>query len=146
MRVEANSVPKTQNITEPHSQERILLLSKAKTHGEKFTATGGGHLTSDDFFKAMEVPVREKEVKELEEDKVRRMLCEENERAALRLLCGNSRSLGPTPEARGRNFFTGDDLDVLMKWYQVPPKEVDNKAKKWTRGRMILSHHSPLPV
>ena len=143
MRVEANSVPKTPNITEPHSQERILLLSKAKTHGEKFTATGGAHLTSDDFFKAMEVPVREKEVKAMEDDKVRRMLLEANEKTAIRLLVGNSKVLGPTPESRGRDFFTGDDLDLFMKWHQVPPKEVDNKAKKWARWRMILLNRSP---
>jgi len=49
-------------VTVPHSKERILLLAKAKTHGEKFAVTNGDHLTSDDFFKSVEVNSRKKEI------------------------------------------------------------------------------------
>ncbi|KAL7549204.1 hypothetical protein ACHAWF_012476 [Thalassiosira exigua] len=41
-------VSKPKHVTEPHLKERIVLHAKAKSHSAKFTATGGGHLTSDD--------------------------------------------------------------------------------------------------
>ena len=59
--VAVKRVPKKQPVTIPHTKERYLALAKAKTHGHKFTATGGSHMTSDDFFKAMMVPERERE-------------------------------------------------------------------------------------
>ena len=39
-------------LTQPNTKDRVLLLAKAKRRGAKFTATGGDHLTSDDFFKS----------------------------------------------------------------------------------------------
>ena len=143
LQAQIKRVPKARPITAPHSLERIILLSKAKSHGEKFTATGGSHLTSDDFFKSMEVPVREKEVKELEQDKVRQMNCATNEQLAMQLLCGNTKVLGTTPTYLSRDTFTADNLDLLLKWYQVPQKEIDTKAKKWAKWKSILEHHSP---
>ena len=52
-------------------KERILLLANAKTHGERFVATGGEHLTSDDFFKSLEVNKRKKEIAVLDIEKRR---------------------------------------------------------------------------
>ena len=52
-------------ITKAHSLERMELLAEASTHGAKFFATGGGHATSDDFFKSFEIPVWESEIKAL---------------------------------------------------------------------------------
>ena len=46
-------------ITERNSQARIELLEKAITHGAKFIATGGFHITSDDMFKSLEIYIRE---------------------------------------------------------------------------------------
>ena len=56
-------------VTVCHSWERFELLAKVSTHGEKFCATHGEHLTSDDMFKACEVPVREAEMKLVVQDK-----------------------------------------------------------------------------
>ena len=42
-------------ITEAHSLERLELLANSSTHGAKFFATGGGHATSDDFFKSVKI-------------------------------------------------------------------------------------------
>ena len=55
-------------ITVKNSQARVEALAKAKTHGAKFTATGGGHVTSDDMFKSMEMGVRENDIKATEEN------------------------------------------------------------------------------
>jgi hypothetical protein len=57
------AVPEAQHvlnrITEKHSKERILLLTKANTHGKKHYATGGSHVCSDDFLKAEAVCCRD---------------------------------------------------------------------------------------
>ena len=59
-------------LTQPNTKDRVLLLAKAKRHGAKFTATGGDHLTSDDFFKSVVVPTREAEIKGMEAEKTKR--------------------------------------------------------------------------
>ena len=61
-------------------------MAKASTHGAKFTATGGFHITSDDMFKSLYISIREKEIEEIEKDKRNRMEKEKFEtdgRAAL---------------------------------------------------------------
>ena len=40
-------VPERAPITVKHSQARVEELEKSKTYGDKFTATGGGHVTSN---------------------------------------------------------------------------------------------------
>ena len=37
-------------ITVPNKKERIELPSKASSHGQKYFATGGTHVTADDLF------------------------------------------------------------------------------------------------
>lgn len=58
-------------LTQPNTKDRVLLLAEAKRHGAKFTATGGDHLTSDDFFKSAVVPIREAEIKVMETEKTK---------------------------------------------------------------------------
>ncbi len=43
-------------VTVPNSKERVEALAKASTHGAIFAVTGGEHFTSDDMFKAAEMP------------------------------------------------------------------------------------------
>ena len=83
-----NKAAEKKNVTLPHTLERQELLSNAKGHGAVFPATGGGHLTSDDFFKSMEVPKRRQEVKAMEEDKKLRLKmqnCKEEAKTILAL-------------------------------------------------------------
>ncbi len=105
-------------MTVPHSQEQIILLAQAKTHGQKFVATGGGHLTSDDFFKAMEVGVWKKEIALMEKDKEERIFAAKIQKEAHTILC----------LAKGPTTYLSSELLVLLKWYQVPPKEVPDKT------------------
>ena len=37
--------------------DRLELLEISSTHRTKFFAAGGGHATSDDFFKSVKIPV-----------------------------------------------------------------------------------------
>ena len=53
MKITLKSIERTTVLTVPHPQERIQLLSQAKTHGNIFAATGGVHLTANDIFKGI---------------------------------------------------------------------------------------------
>ena len=86
--VKIEKVPKEPPITQKNSQERILALAKVKTHGAKFIATRGGHVTSNDMFKSMEMDVRENEIKDMEKDKEARKKLEKFEkRVSEALIC-----------------------------------------------------------
>ena len=53
-------------ITVPHTKERVEILEKASSHGQKFFATEGTHVTLDDFFCDAEVPVWDTNIKVVE--------------------------------------------------------------------------------
>ena len=50
-------------ITVPHTKERIELLAKASSHGQKFFATGSTHVTADDLFCAAKVTIWDAKIK-----------------------------------------------------------------------------------
>jgi hypothetical protein len=58
MKVTLKPIERTNVITAPHTQERIELLSNAKTHGNIFAATGGVHLTANDIFQGIALKQR----------------------------------------------------------------------------------------
>ena len=143
--VTVNQVRKKKNVTVPHSKERYLLLAKAKSHGEKFTATGGSHLTSDDFFKSLEVPVREKEIAEKEKDKEHRLLMARLEQESRSILC-LAKAPGNTPAERGAHILTSVELEVLLKRYCIPAKDVTNKALRLAKWKAILQSMEEPPA
>ena len=49
-----------------HMKERIELLAKASSHGQKCFATGVTHITADDFFCAAEVHIWDANIKVVE--------------------------------------------------------------------------------
>ena len=57
-------------ITKSHLLERLELLENASTYGAKLFATGGGHATSDNLFRSVEIHVWEAGIKALEDKKV----------------------------------------------------------------------------
>ena len=61
-------------VTVPHTQEQIDLLSEAKTHGQIFAATGGDHLTSNDIFKGLTLKNRKSLRVKLSKEKTLRQL------------------------------------------------------------------------
>ena len=62
-------VPDTKPITINHSQAQVKALAKAKTRGAKFIATGGGYVTLNDVFKAMNMSTRGNDIKDMEDEK-----------------------------------------------------------------------------
>ncbi len=56
-------------VTGSNSSDCKEALVKATTHGEILTITGDVHFTSDDMFKAAELPARKAKIQELEKSK-----------------------------------------------------------------------------
>ncbi|KAL7548008.1 hypothetical protein ACHAWF_016321 [Thalassiosira exigua] len=103
-------VSKPKHVMVPHSKECIVLLAKAKTHSAKFTATGGGHLTSDDYFKSMEVKTLEAEIKLMAKDKEVHQLKTKAERDAWAVIM----------QTKSCNEYKEKDLVPLLTRYDVP--------------------------
>ena len=114
--VTVNQVRKKKNVTVPYSKECYILLAKTNTHSEKFTAAGGSHLTSDDFIKSLEVPVRKSEITEKKKDKEHRLLMARLDRDSHSIL-HLVKAPGNTPEDRGTHILTLKELEVLLKCY-----------------------------
>ena len=102
-----------------------MALVKAKTHGAKFTATQGGHVTTNDMFKSTEMDVREKEIKAMEKDKEVRSKLENFEgratEALMRVGCDYVK-------------LKGTELVDILRWHQIPSNEIGGVAanyKKW---------------
>jgi len=130
MRREILAIPTTEQITEEHSAERLQLLTKSNTHGKLFTATGGGHLTSDDIFIASEMGTREKEKKRLTSEKTRRlrkMAAEEKGKLVL-----------STKGVEG-NGWSVQDVDAVLAWYDLPQRNKlttkEAKMRAWAKIR-----------
>ena len=124
-----NPLIKRKAITVPHSKERLLAMDAAKTHGEKFHATGGGHLTSDCFFKSLEVPEWKRQIAALKDDKEVRTGKAELQLKAEALLVETG---GGTGNLRV------PQLDLLLKWHAVPLKDIGNKPQKMQKWKEIL--------
>ena len=128
-------------ITQPHTQERIELLAAAHTHGAKFTATGGSHLTTDDFFKSIEIPKRKKEIREMETDKENRILkakIEEEAREVLALAI-------PLESPR---VWHVPMLNKILLWHGNAAKDLSKMGKeaKFALVRGIIENNTAPPA
>ena len=127
MKLTAKPAPSTKVITNPHTQERIELLSEAKKHGQIFAATGGDHLTSNDMFKAIELKRRKILRDRLEKEKTLRQRQERTESNAWAIL--EKTANDPTK-------LTASDLTILLTWHQQPKvasMKKDAKLNAWLR-------------
>ena len=128
-------------VTAPHSKERIELLSSAATHGSKFLATGGGHVTSDDFFKSLEVKDWKAKIKVLENEKIARLarlaVARKGQEALNAYTRGNIDIL-----SRGMK---KEWVDALLDWYEVPNSEGCHYiADRRKNGKTYVQTHHPL--
>ncbi|KAL7490610.1 hypothetical protein ACHAWT_000174 [Skeletonema menzelii] len=112
-------------VTEEHSQERIDLLAKAKTHGHIFHATGGAACSGDDALLALEKKVRESTLKALTKKKREAQKFSDVEMQAKSILVR-------TGGLRGK------DLTVLLKWYGVRGADAMNVEKSKDEWNKIL--------
>ena len=55
--------------TVPGTREKIELLAAANSNGDILHATGGGHITSDDIFRAEQITLNIVKIKESEDKK-----------------------------------------------------------------------------
>jgi hypothetical protein len=109
MKITLKPVECSKVLTVPHSQERIELLSQAKSHGNIFAATGGVHLTSNDIFKGIVLKQRKVEREKLAKEKTVHMRQEKVET--------NAKNIQAAKEGDVTKL-TGADLTVLLTWYQ----------------------------
>ncbi len=86
MKVTLMPIERTNIITAPHTQERIELLSQAKSHGNIFAATGGVHLTANDIFKSIALKQCKLTHEKLAREKTLRERQERNQVAAEEIL------------------------------------------------------------
>jgi hypothetical protein len=97
-------------VTRPMSKERILALCQAKGAGELFRRTGGDHLCTDEMMIAIQMGLREPEIKKKEAEKTKRI--------ELFGLDAMARTLIEDKEVRtkGINHLLVPDLKLLVAW------------------------------
>ena len=109
---------------------------------QKFYATGGSHVCSDDFFKAEALRCRGDTVKAREEIKKKRLqwMASEEEKALAVL------------DAKALFFENNDyktvsvaDFNVLLAWYDVPKENKMKKAQMVAWWKEIRINHVPPP-
>lgn len=127
-------VKKQQSITVPHSKESIPALAANASHGHRFTCTGGSHLTSDDMFKAMVVPERQRQIKAPESVKEIRVKLLRVEAAGQAVAADNI----PIDELKV------GQLEALLDWYKVDRKAMKKKDEKKAKWAEIRSQPPPL--
>jgi hypothetical protein len=103
-------------ISKPNSMERQLAMKKATSAGATFQATGGGHLNSNDFFKAAELKARESKLKALEEVKKDRDKYCKDQWAAIRLIRAKGELTLDTEK-----LFTMPEIKTMLKWKKIRP-------------------------
>ena len=124
-------------ITEAHYLERLELLENSSTHGAKFFATCGGHATSDDFFKSVEIYVWEAVIKALEDKKVGSSLLKKIEEEGQATL-----ALGKPTSA-----FLNTELGALLLWYTKEAKSAQVlKAENMIVWNSIVSEGTQPPL
>ncbi len=123
----------TAPITCPNTQQRIEILARARTCGALFHATGGGHITHDDFFKSMEISVREKEIKPMEKEKAHRISMQQYAEEAFAMLQKN----------KSFNDLIVKELDILLLWYKMPKIEWGDKKKKLEKWNEVKDRKPP---
>jgi hypothetical protein len=101
-------------VSKPNTLDRQQAMKKATSAGQTFHATGGGHLNSDDFFKAAELKARENKIKAMEEVKSERDKYCKNQWAAIRLIKLKGELTLDTEKA-----FTLPEVKIMNKWKMI---------------------------
>ena len=113
------------SITAPHSKERIDALRKASMHGAKFLATGGSHLTMDDFFIAQQKNEREKEIEAWQKTKKKRLAAMKVDLAAKEVLQKRGDAIN---ELEFDKLAIGE-LDTLLRWHGALSSKMTKEGK-----------------
>jgi hypothetical protein len=103
-------------VSKPNTLKRQEAMKKATTAGVTFQATRGGHLNSDDYFKAAELKAHDAQVKAMEELKRDRQKYCQDQWAALWLIQAKGELMYDT-----KSKFTLPKIKVMLKWKKVKP-------------------------
>ena len=133
LKAELKTIDEPTVLTRPHTKERVELLAKATTHGTKWMATGGSHLMTEDFFKSVELPKRENEIKAMEMDKLERIKGDQLRRNAEVILVARRDAL----VNKQYNVLNAAELETLLKWHNVPKAHKEKKAGMIARWATI---------
>jgi hypothetical protein len=133
LKAELKATDEPRVLTRPHTKERVELLAKATTHGTKWMVTGGSHLMTEDFFKSVEVPRRENEIKAMETNKSERIKGEQLRQDAEAILVARSDAL----TNKQYNVMNTTELETLLKWHNVPKATKEKKALMVARWATI---------
>ena len=112
-------------LTAPHSKERIDALRKASTHGAKFLATGGSHLTTDDFFLAQQKNEREKEIEARQKTKKKRLAAMKVDLAAKEVI----QKRGDAINQHEFGKLAIGELDILLRWHGALASKMTKEGK-----------------
>jgi hypothetical protein len=137
MKLTLKPAASTRVVTVAHSQDRVELLSQAKTHGNIYAATGGDHLTSNDIFKGIALKQRKVMRENLAKEKKVRERMERTEFNALDII---ARRGGDTTK------LTSGELTILLTWHKVPKVIGMNKEQKLSKWGRILTSGKPPPL
>ena len=95
---------------------------------------GGRHVTSNEVFKVMEMSTREKDIKDMEDDKEAcKKLMEVKERSIKVLVCVGSQYKG----------LKAADLFNILCWHQSPPNEIGGKKANYEKKEEIFGIEPP---
>jgi hypothetical protein len=124
----------TETLTVANTFERQEKLAKASTHGARFLATHGDHVTADDAFKASEIVLRRNEIARLEGDKATRIgLAEAHDKGVEVMNLGK-----PVNELKVT------DLDKVLDMHQVDKKARGKRDQKRVAVAELWSKAPPL--
>ena len=99
-------------------------------------ATEGAHVTSDDFLKSMEIPVVERKIKEMENDKKMCLAMQKNEEDSHAIL----------NQQKQIDNLTALELEKLFSWDLVPKKKMGSKHQKITKWKEIVNNSIVPPM
>ena len=134
LKAKIRRVPKARPLTVPNSRARQERIAEAASHGARFLATGGDHVTSDDAFKAAEIAVQKRKIKTLDEEK------ETAEAFAETLTLG----LEVMNSGKEIDALKVPELDKILDMHQVEKKGRGKLAQKRTKVAELWSQPPPL--
>jgi hypothetical protein len=125
MEITLKPVKRTTIVTAPHMQDWIKLLSKTKTHGNIFAATGGIHLTANNIFKGIALKQHKLTRKKLTKEKT---VHEHHKKIEMNVMM--------IQVAKGKDVtkLTSSNLTVHLTWHQhakVATMKKDEKLAAW---------------
>eukprot|EP00804_Cyclotella_cryptica_P012110 CCRYP_009816-RA/>CCRYP_009816-RA protein AED:0.34 eAED:0.38 QI:0/0/0/1/0/0/2/0/179 len=119
-----------------NSQERIDVISQATTHRKLFHATGGGHLTDEDLFLALQKKKVKAEIKQLKKKKD----------VSLKMGDVAAKANAVLQQQKLYTTYTKDELSVLLMYHQVKGVSGMKKDAMVSKWKHVLERKKAAPA